>query len=133
MKPIRSRITRGVPVGAKIRTADNSGAKIVQVIGVRKYKGVKKRIASAGIGDIIVVSVKQGTQEVRKKVMNAVLVRQRRPYRRPDGTRVVFEDNACIILKNLEGDPKGTVVKGPVAREVVERFTKIGKISSIVV
>lgn len=133
MKPVKSKITKGINIGAKIKTADNSGAKVVQVIGVRGYKGVKARIARAGVGDVIVVSVKQGTQEVRKKVMNAVLIRQRRPFRRSDGTRVVFEDNACVMLKNLEGDPKGTIIKGPVAREVVERFTKIGKICSIVV
>jgi large subunit ribosomal protein L14 len=65
--------------------------------------------------------------------MLAVIIRQKKAYRRKDGMRIKFEDNACVILKSEEGDPKGTVVKGPVAREIVERFPKIGKISSIVV
>ncbi len=133
MKPVKSRITRGLNVGAKLKVADNSGARIVEVINVRGYKGVKGRISEAGVGDVIVVSVKKGSQDMRKKVVDAVLIRQRRPYRRKDGTRIFFEDNACIILKNLEGEPKGTVIKGPVAREVVERFSKVGKICSIVV
>ncbi len=133
MKPVRARITKGLDVGAKLLSSDNSGAKIVQLVSVKLGKAVKRRRQSAGVGDIITVSVKTGAQAMRKKVFNAVVIRQKKEYKRRDGTRIKFEDNACVVLKSLEGDPKGSVVKGPVAREVVDRFPKIGKISSIVV
>ncbi len=133
MIPIKARVVKGLDVGARLIVADNSGAKIAQLISVKGGKAVKRRRQSAGVGDIITVSIKAGNQSVRKKVMLAVVIRQKKPYRRKDGTHIKFEDNACVILKSAEGDPKGSVVKGPVAREAVERFTKIGKISSIVV
>jgi len=67
---------------------------------------------------MLVVSVKKGTPEMRKQVLNAVVIRQKKEYRRPDGLRVSFEDNAAVIT-DLDGIPKGTEIKGPVAREVV--------------
>jgi len=129
----RVKITRGLPTGSLIRCADNSGARVLRLVQVVGYKGRLRRVPSAAVGDMVVVSVRRGTPDMRKKLFRAVIVRQRKPYRRKDGTRIKFEDNACVILKSLEGDPKGSVVKGPVAREVIERFPKIGKISSIVV
>ncbi|MBN1923929.1 MAG: uL14 family ribosomal protein [Nanoarchaeota archaeon] len=133
MKAVKANVTRGLDIGAKMTAADNSGAKIVELVSVKLGKAVKKRRQSAGIGDVVTVSVKTGVQSMRKKIANAVIIRQKMPYMRSDGTRIKFEDNACVILKSLEGDPKGSVIKGAVAREVVDRFPKIGKISSIVV
>jgi large subunit ribosomal protein L14 len=62
----------------------------------------------------------------------AVVIRQKKEYRRPDGLRVSFEDNAMVIV-NENNEPKGTEIKGPVAREVAERFPKIGSMATIIV
>lgn len=132
MKAVKAKITRGVPVGSLIECADNTGAKILNVIAVIGYKGVKSRYPSAGVGDVIVCSVREGNVKMRKQVVRAVIIRQRKEYRRPDGLRVAFENNAAIIV-NERGEPQGTQVKGPVAKEVVDRFSVIGKVSSFVV
>lgn len=132
MKAIPGNMTRGLPVGARLECADNTGAKVVQIITVPKYHGVHRRYPSGGIGDLIVVSVKKGTPEMRKQVLWAVIIRQKRPFRRPDGTMVAFEDNAAVITTN-EGEVKGTEIKGPVAREAAERWAQIAaKASNIV-
>jgi len=132
MKAVPGNMTRGLPVGARLECADNTGAKVVQIITVPKYHGVHRRYPSGGIGDLIVVSVKKGTPEMRKQVLWAVIIRQRRPFRRPDGTMVAFEDNAAVITTN-EGEVKGTEIKGPVAREAAERWAQIAaKASNIV-
>lgn len=133
MKPVKARITKGLEVGTKLIASDNSGAKVVKISAVKLGKAVKRRRQTAGIGDVVIVSVKKGEKTMRKKLFPAVIIRQRRAYKRLNGNRIKFEDNACVVLKDEEGDPKGSVVKGPVAREVIERFPKIGKISSIVV
>jgi large subunit ribosomal protein L14 len=79
-----------------------------------------------------VVSVKKGTPEMRKQILLAVIIRQKQELRRPDGLRVSFEDNAVVIV-DADGIPKGTDIKGPVAREAAERFPKIGTTASTVV
>jgi large subunit ribosomal protein L14 len=84
------------------------------------------------VGDLVRASVKEGDIKIRKQVVHAVIVRQKQEYRRKDGMHVTFEDNAAIVTDE-KGEPKGTIVKGPVAKEAVERFSSIGKISSIVV
>jgi len=63
----------------------------------------------------------------------AVIVRQRREYRRPDGTRIKFEDNAAVVLKDDKGNPKGTIFKGPIAKEATTRWPGIAKVASIIV
>ncbi|MBS3162684.1 50S ribosomal protein L14 [Candidatus Woesearchaeota archaeon] len=133
MKAISGHKVRGLPVGAEIPTCDNSGAKIVKLISVKGHKTVRRRIASAGVGDLIKASVIKGKPEIRKQVVMAVVVRQKKEYRRPDGTRIKFEDNAVIILKDDKGTPKGTIFKGAVAKEAAERWPGISKVSSIVV
>lgn len=132
MKGLAGRQTRGLPTGAKIECADNTGAKVVEIITVISYHGTKRRQPAAGVGDMVVVSVKKGTPEVRKKVMRAVIIRQRRPFRRPDGTMVEFEDNAAVIVTE-DGETKGTEIKGPVAREAAERWPRIAAIASTIV
>ncbi|MDK2892413.1 50S ribosomal protein L14 [Methanohalophilus sp.] len=132
MRGIRSAIPRALNAGAKIECVDNTGARTVEIISVKKYRGVKNRQPCAGIGDMCVVSVKKGTPEMRKQILHAVVVRQKKEFRRPDGLRVSFEDNA-VVITDADGIPKGTDIKGPIAREVVERYPKIGTTASIIV
>ena len=133
MKAIQGRITKGLMHGSRIQTCDNSGAKTVRLVSVKRSKTVRGRKPSAGIGDLILVSVVKGTKEMRKQVVPAVIVRQRKEYRRPDGTRIKFEDNAVVVLKDEKGTPKGTIFKGAIAKEVSERWPNIAKVASIVV
>jgi large subunit ribosomal protein L14 len=133
-KPAYSRrhINTGLQVMSRVKVADNSGAKEVLIIGVPGYKGRLRRVPPASVGDLVVVSVKKGTPEMRKKIFKAIIIRQKRPYRRPDGTWVAFEDNAVVIL-TPEGTPKGTEIRGPVAREAAERWPQIANLASIIV
>lgn len=133
MKAIKSKITRAIPLGSYVETCDNSGAKTIQVISVLGHKTVKGRVPSAGVGDIVTAAVKKGKKEVRKTVVFAVIARQKQEYRRPDGTRIKFQDNSAVVLKDKKGNPKGTIFKGPIAKEVVERWPAIGKVASVVV
>jgi len=132
VKAIRAEVPRCLPTGARLVCADNTGARELEIIAVKGYKGVRRRYPAAGVGDIVVVTVKKGTPDIRKQVHYAVIIRQRKEYRRPDGTRVKFEDNAAVITDD-KGNPKGSEIRGPVAREAAERFPKIGSIASIIV
>ncbi|MCD6461194.1 MAG: 50S ribosomal protein L14 [Thermoplasmata archaeon] len=132
MKGLAGRQTRGLPTGAKLKCVDNTGAKVVQIVTVPKYKGTRRRYPSAGVGDMLVVSVKKGTPEMRRQVLKAVIVRQKRPFFRADGTAVQFEDNAAVIVTD-QGDLKGSEIKGPVAREAAERWPRIAAVASIIV
>ncbi len=132
MKAVRASITKALNVGSYLNCADNTGAKLVQIIAVMGYKGIRKRQPKAGVADMIKITVKEGDVKIRKQMANAVIIRQRAEYRRLDGLRVSFEDNAAV-LTDEKGSPKGTEIKGPVAKEAIERFSAIGKISSIVV
>ena len=91
-------------------------------------------MAKAGVADVISGTVKAGQPDVKHKVLPAVVVRQKKEYRRSDGTRVKFEDNAAIILKDAKGgEPKGTAIKGPIAREVIDRFPSISRVAKVIV
>ena len=101
-----------------VNVADNTGAKRV---GVFKVLGGSKR-RYAQIGDIVVVSVKvaEPRKAVKKKdILKAVVVRQRNPFRRKDGTYVRFDDNAVVIVDGKE--PKGGRIFGPIPREIKEK------------
>ncbi len=132
MKAIGARGTAALNLGAKVIAADNSGAKIVRVVSVKKWKGRKGKQACAKISDWVKVSVRKGNPEMKGKVFDAVIVRLKRPYRRRTGERLCFQDNAVAILKDEKGNPKGTIIKGPIAREVLERWPSVAKIASIV-
>jgi len=132
MKGLPGRQTRGLPKGAQLECIDNTGAKVIEIIAVPKYHGSHRRYPSAGIGDIVVASVKKGTPEMRKQVVYAVIVRQKRPFRRPDGTMVQFENNAAVITTET-GEVKGSDIKGPVAKEAAERWPRIAAVASIIV
>lgn len=132
MKGLPGKQMRGLPVGARLKCVDNTGAKVVEIVAVMKYHGTQRRLPSAGIGDLVVVSVKKGTPEMRKQLLNAVIVRQRRPYRRPNGVMMEFEDNAAVITTPT-GETKGSDIKGPVAREAAERWPRVAAIASMIV
>jgi large subunit ribosomal protein L14 len=132
MKGIPGKATRGLPKGARLTCADNTGARIVEIVSVAKIGSVARRYPAAGIGDMITVSVKKGRPELRRQLLNAVVVRTRRPYKRPDGTMVQFEDNAAVIV-TPDGDPKGSAIKGPIARESAERWPRVASTASIIV
>lgn len=132
MKGLAGRQTRGLPLGARLDCIDNSGAKEVSIIAVPRAGAHHKRVASGGVGDYLVVSVKKGTPEMRRQVLNAVIVRQKRPFRRADGTWVQFEDNAAVIVAP-NGETKGSDIKGPVAREAAERWPRIAATASQIV
>jgi large subunit ribosomal protein L14 len=108
---------------SRLSVADNSGAKTVLVI--RVLGGTKKRYAS--IGDKVVVTVKSAipSGEVKKgTVSKAVVVRTKKEVRRPDGSYIRFDDNAVVLLNNVD-EMRGTRIFGPVARELRDQFMKI--------
>ena len=128
----RPYVTRVLPVGARIVCADNSGAKILEIVNVHKYKTRLSRLPAAAVGDFCNVVVKKGPAELRKQVHGAVIIRQKYPIRRLNGVRVTFEDNAAIII-TPDGELKGTDIKGPVAVEASEKWPRIANLASMVV
>ncbi len=119
-------------VGSRLTCADNTGAKEIQIISVMSYRGVRKRVPKAGVGDRVVASVKKGIPELRKQIVQAVIIRQRKEYTRKDGLHIKFEDNAAVLV-TPEASPRGSEVRGPMAREAAERWPKVAGIASIVV
>ena len=108
---------------SRLSVADNSGAK--EVLCIRVLGGSKKRYAT--IGDKIVVSVKSAISSGDAKkgsVSKAVVVRTRKEIRRQDGSYIRFDDNAVVLLTNLD-EVRGTRIFGPVARELRDRYMKI--------
>ncbi len=132
MKAISARATAGLNLGAKMIAADNSGAKITRLVSVKRGKGKKGKQGCAKIADWVKVSVRKGIPDMKGKVFDAVVIRQKKSYRRLNGERIAFEDNAVAILKDEKGNPKGTQIKGPVAREVQERWPSVAKIANVV-
>jgi large subunit ribosomal protein L14 len=121
MQAVKATISWALGVGSWVDTCDNSGAKVVKITNVVGLKTVKGRKPHARVGDLIMVAVKRGRPDMRKKVVYAVLVRQRKEYRRPNGMRIKFEDNAAVVCKDEKGNPKGTLLKGPIAKEACDR------------
>jgi large subunit ribosomal protein L14 len=104
---------------SRLKVADNSGAK--EVLCIRVLGGSKRRYAR--VGDKIVVSVKAaipGGNVKKGEVSQAVVVRTRKEFRRPDGSYIRFDENAAVLL-NQQGEPRGTRIFGPVARELREK------------
>jgi large subunit ribosomal protein L14 len=132
MKAIKASVSDGLQVGSYIDTCDNSGAKVLKITGVKRKKTVKGRVPGAGVGDMIIASVKKGRPDMRKTVVYAIIVRQRKEYRRPDGVRVSFEDNAAVVLKDDKGNPKGTIFKGPISKEAANKWPAVAKVANMV-
>ena len=131
MEAMTADVTRGLEKGSRITCADNTGARELKIVSVQGYHGTLNRHPKAGLGDKVTVSVTKGTPEMRRQVLEAVIVRQRKPIRRPDGTRVKFEDNAAVIIDEQE-EPRGTEIRGPIAREVGERFGSIASAATMI-
>lgn len=116
-----------IQAGTKLKVADNTGAKVIQCFKV--LKGSRRRYAS--LGDIIVASVKEAEPRkiVKKKdVVRAVVVRQKKAYRRADGSYIRFDENAAVILDGK--NPKGGRVFGPIPKEIKEKgFDKIASLA----
>lgn len=106
-----------------------TGAKNLYVIAVQGIGGRLNRLPAAGSGDMIVATVKKGKPELRKKVMPAVVIRQRKPFRRKDGVFIYFEDNAGVIVNN-KGEMKGSAITGPVAKECADLWPRIASNAS---
>ena len=85
------------PSGAVMNCCDNSGARNLYIISVKGIGARLNRLPAAGVGDMVMATVKKGKPELRKKVMPAVVVRQSKPWRRPDGVFLYFEDNAGVV------------------------------------
>lgn len=133
MQAIKGRVTRGIPVGSEVVTCDNSGAKLLRVFTVVGQHTVCRRRPAAGVGDLVMASVKRGKPEMRKQVVHAIIVRQAKEYRRPDGMRIKFADNAAVVLKDEKGNPKGTIFKGPLAKEACMRWPAVAKVARIII
>jgi len=132
MVEYRPRITRGLPNGSRINCADNTGAKELKVIQVFGYHSRLRRVPSACVGDMVMVSVSKGSPDLRRQMFPAVVVRQVRAFRRADGTRLSFHDNAGVIM-TPEGELKGTEIRGPVAKEAAERWPRVANLASIII
>ncbi len=123
---------------ARLDVADNSGAKVVQVIGVLGGSTARGRFTrrTAGVGDRVTCSVKKAlpNSEIKKgDIVFAVIVRTKFPSRRPDGSYVRFDSNACVIIEK-DGNPRGTRIFGAVARELRGRnYMKIVSLASEVI
>ena len=128
----RPNIPRTINVGSEIVCTDNSGAQILKIIQVHGIKTRLRQHPCACVGDLVSVTVKKGPIDLRKKVLHAVIVRQKKPYRRPDGTWIMFEDTAAVLV-TPEGDLKATEIRGPVAKEAAERWPRIANAASIIV
>jgi len=129
---IKHRVTAGLPTCAVINCADNSGAKNLRIIAVCNIAGRLNRLPKGGVGDMVMMSVKKGKPELRKKVMPGVIVRQRKAFRRKEGVFIHFEDNAGVIVNN-KGEMKGSAVSGPVAKECAELWPRIASNSGSIV
>ena len=128
----RPYVTRSIPVGAQIVCADNTGAKIIEIVNVHKYKTRVSRLPAAAVGDFCNVVVKKGPAELRKQIFGAVIIRQKYAINRLNGVRVQFEDNAGVLI-TPEGEVKGTDIKGPVAAEATEKWPRVANLASMVV
>jgi large subunit ribosomal protein L14 len=132
MKAINAKMTNALNMGSMLVAADNSGALICRLVGVKRGKTGRGRQQYAKVSDAVKVSVRKGLPDMKGKVFDAIIVRQKMPYTRLTGERVAFTDNAVVLLKDEKGNPKGTQVKGPVAREVHERWPNVSKIAKFV-
>jgi large subunit ribosomal protein L14 len=130
MKAMAANMTKALSVGSKLVCADNSGAKILQIIAVRGYKGKRRTKPRAGVGNLVICRIYKGNEKVRHEIFKAVIIRQKKEYRRSNGVRISFEDNAAALVDD-KFMPKGTILKGPVAKEVVDRYQALGKLAGL--
>ncbi|MES1916617.1 MAG: 60S ribosomal protein L23 [Cercozoa sp. M6MM] len=123
------KITKGLATASLMNCADNSGAKNLFIIAVKGIQGRLNRYPKAAVGDMVMCSVKKGKPELRKKVMPAIVVRQRKAFRRKDGMFVFFEDNAAVLV-DIKGQMKGSGITGPVAKECADLWPGVSRVAS---
>merc|ERR1711997_1228717 len=121
---IKLKITNSLPVASVMNCADNTGAKNLYMIACTGTGSRLNRFPAGSVGDLFLASVKKGKPELRKKVIMAVIVRQRKAYRRREGYYLYFEDNAAVIVNN-KGEMKGSGITGPVAKEAADLWPRI--------
>ena len=132
VEEFRPYITRALPITAELTCADNTGAKVLRIAQVTRYKGRHSRLPSAAVGDFVTVTVKKGRAELRRQIFGAVIVRQKYPINRINGVRLRFEDNAAVLV-TPEGEIKGTDIKGPVAAEAAEKWPRIANLAPLII
>lgn len=126
------RMTYACPVGAVMNCADNTGAKNLYVISVKRWGSRMNRLPAANIGSMFMGTVKKGKPDLRKKVFPAIMIRQRRPFKRKEGLMIYFEDNAGVIV-NPKGELKGSAIQGPVAKECADLWPRIASAANSIV
>ena len=126
------RVTRGLPIGAQLVAADNSGARILNLVAVKKAKMRVRQIPSAKVGDLCICSVVKGNQKIRRQIVHAIIIRQKQRYQRADGTSISFYDNAAVIV-NENGDLKATEIRGAIAKECAERWPRLSSAATIII
>ena len=126
------KLTRGLPVGSIVRVADNSGAKLVKIIAVPKFKNRHRKYPEATVGSMVVVVVQKGTPDMRRKILKGIVVRQKQRFRRKFGQWIEYEDNAVVIVSD-DGEPKGSEISGPIAREAAVLWPRLASIASIII
>jgi len=132
MKAVSASPTRGLNIGSLMEACDNSGARIVRLVSIQQGKTTRGRQGYAKVADKVKISVRKGDPKMKGEVFDAIIVRQKKPWRRNSGERVCFTDNAVALLKDEKGNPKGTQIKGPVAREVQERWKEVAKLAKVI-
>jgi large subunit ribosomal protein L14 len=131
LRLVTRRITRALPTNAIVQVADNSGARLVQVISVKGHKTRLRRQPAAKVGDMIVCSVKKGTPKLRRQIVHAIVIRQKKPYKRSDGSWVYFEDNA-VVITNEAGEPRGSEIRGAVSKEAADAWPRIASTARVI-
>ena len=129
---VKLKMACGLAASSYINCADNSGAKILSIFAVKRIQAALNRLPKASVGDMVLCSCKKGKPELRSKVLYAVIVRQRKPWRRHEGYFVYFQDNAGVIVSN-KGELKGGSILGPVAKECADLWPKIAAAAESVV
>ena len=129
---IKLKMALGLPVAALINCADNTGAKNLYIVATCMIHGRLNRLPAASPGDMVLASVKKGKPELKKKVHTAIVIRQRKPWRRFDGSFIYFEDNAGVITNN-RGEMKGSIITGPMAKECAELWPRLAAKASAVI
>lgn len=114
------RIKKGLSIMSTLNCADNTGARIIQIIGVKNYRGRLGRLLRGGAGDIILVISKKGKIHMRNKIHIAVIIRQKSSQKRDSGETFYFQDNAAVLL-NKKMELRGSKIYGPVSNECISR------------
>ena len=133
MKALTTRINKAIPFGSRIHDSDNSDDKRIRILGLKGHKTRKGQYPAAGVSDLVFASIIKGRPGMKKETVIAVIVRQKKEYRRETGERIKFEDNAAVILKDDKGNPKGTIFKGPIAKEAAQKWPAISKLASMII